>query len=137
MGVGGVEVAVFAAGHSGAAAAQARSSHLAFLEFPEIPVGLHLADPHIRQAVLEHVAHPAVLHPRAGENIAGGENRQVAVAAVAAAVNHAFLHGFRDFESAGFVFIQGPQMVFFVKVGMAARRWYSRNFRSQSASSLR
>ena len=44
----------------------------------------------------------------------------MAVAAVAAAVDHTVLHGFGNFERPGFVPVQRPQVVFFVKVGLAA-----------------
>ena len=44
----------------------------------------------------------------------------MAVAAVAAAVDHAVLHGFGDFERPGFVLIQRPQVVFLIEVGLTA-----------------
>ena len=44
----------------------------------------------------------------------------MAAAAVAAAIDHSFFHGFWNFESAGFVFVQCPKMVFFVEIGITA-----------------
>ena len=44
------------------------------------------------------------------------------VSAVAAAVDHPFFHRFRDFESAGLIFVQRPEMILLVKVSLAARR---------------
>ena len=46
----------------------------------------------------------------------------MAVTAVAAAVNHPVLRPFGDFERPGFIFIQRPEVVFFVEVGFTARR---------------
>ena len=45
----------------------------------------------------------------------------MAVAAVAAAVDHALLGALRDFERPGFIFVQRPEVVFFVEVGLTAR----------------
>ena len=53
----------------------------------------------------------------------------MAVATVAAAVNHAFLSVFRDFERPSFIFVQCPEVVFFVEVGFAPRRLIRLKFR--------
>ena len=65
----------------------------------------------------KHIGHLAVLHTAAGVHISGGKDGQVAVAA---AVDHAVLHGFGDFERPGFVLVQRPQVVFLVEAGLAA-----------------
>ena len=78
------------------------------------------AYPDIRQPVTKHIGNLAVLYPAAGIHIPGGEDGQVAVAAVAAAVDHTVLHGFGDFECPGFVLVQRPQVIFLIKVGLAA-----------------
>ena len=46
----------------------------------------------------------------------------MAVAAVAAAVDHAVAGVGRDFEYSGFIFVQRPEMVLLVEVGAAALR---------------
>ena len=112
----GIEVSVLAACHGGAAPAERQQlAFAALFELRVIPVLLHLADPDIRQLIGEHIGHLAVLHPAASIHIPGGEDRQVAVAAVAAAVNRPFFRRFRDFERSGLVFVQRPEMVFLLK----------------------
>lgn len=44
------------------------------------------------------------------------------VSAVASAVNHSFFHSFRNLECAGFIFVQRPEVILLVKIGLAASR---------------
>ena len=121
---GGRQGVIFAvchpACHGRAAPAECQQlTFAALFKFCVVPVLFHLAYPDIRQPVGEHIGDLAVLYPAAGIHIPGGEDRQVAVAAVAAAVDHTVLHGFGDFARPGFVLIQRPQVIFLVEVGLA------------------
>ena len=53
----------------------------------------------------------------------------MAVSAVAAAIDHAFLGGFRDLERPGFILVQRPEVVLFVEVGFTPRRLIRLKFR--------
>ena len=81
---------------------------------------LHLADPHIGQPILEHIARPAVLHPAAGIHIARGQDGQMAVAAVATAIDHAVLVDSIQREYPRLVLVQRPEVVFLVEIGGAS-----------------
>ena len=60
------------------------------------------------------------LHPAAGVHITVGQDGQVAVAAIAAAVNHAGFGVSGDLKLSDFVFVERPKMVFLVEVGLTA-----------------
>jgi hypothetical protein len=84
----GIEVSVLAACHGGAAPAERQQlAFAALLKLCIVTVLFHLAHPDIRQPIGEHIGNLAVLYPAAGVHIPGGKDRQVAVAAVAAAVD--------------------------------------------------
>ena len=98
LGIGCIEVPVFAAGNRRAAPAPGKKFAFgAFLKLRVVAVLFHLADPHIRKPVLKDISHFAVLYPAAGVNIAGRQDRQVAVTAVAAAVRSCLPPPFRGF----------------------------------------
>lgn len=114
--IGGVKIPVLAACHGGTAAAPGQQFTFgAFLKFPIVPIALHLADPHVGDPISKDISNLTVLHPAAGENISRGQDGQVAVAAVASAVDCAVFRSFRDFERAGLIFIQGPEVIFLLK----------------------
>ena len=85
-----------------------------------ISVGFHLADPHIGQPILKNIAYLAVLYPAAGINVAVRQDRYMAVAAVAATVDHAFLSIFRDLKLPGFICIQCPKVILLIKIGFTS-----------------
>ena len=117
----GIEVPVFAACHGRTATAERQQfAFTALFKFFVFTVLLHFANPHISQPVRKNISDLAVLYTAAGINISRRKNRQVAVAAVAAAVNHTVLYGFGDFERPGFVFVQCPQVVFFIEISLTA-----------------
>lgn len=64
----------------------------------------------------------AVICPAAGKDASGGKNRDMAVAAVAASVDHSFHRSFGNFESSRFIFVQRPQVILLIKVSLTALR---------------
>lgn len=86
----------------------------AFLKLSVVAVAFHLLQPQVTQAVGKSVSDLAVCDSPSGVNVAGGKNRQMAVSAVVASVNHSFLGIFWNPEPSLFVIKKRPQMVFLV-----------------------
>ncbi len=85
-----------------------------------VPVGFHAGDPYIGQTVFKDVSGPAVSRAAAGIDIAVRQDRNVAVAAVAAAADHAVTGISGDRELPRFILVQRPEMILFIEVGIAA-----------------
>ena len=104
-----VEIAGVAFCHSGTTTAELTEPASGALgEFVVVSVCLHVGDPHVGEAILKDVADFTLCHSAAGVNISGGQDRDMAVAAVAAAVDHAVAGVGRYFEITFFVFIKRP-----------------------------
>ena len=119
-----VEITVCPAGYCRAAPAPGQK--LAARTFAEVlifPVLFHPGQPYICNSVFEHISDLAFRNTSAGIDLAGGKNGDVAVAAVAAALNHAFLRIFRDLKCLGFIFIQRPEMILLIEISLAALRF--------------
>ena len=83
----------------------------------------HPGKPHIGDPVFEHISDLAFRNTAAGIDLTGGKDGDVAVPTVAAAVDHAFLGIIRYPECPSLVFIKRPEVIFFVKVCLAAFRF--------------
>lgn len=103
--VGGIEIALLTACHSGAAPAVCQKlAFCTFFEFGKISVLFHLAYPYVCKPVFKNIADSAVLYSAAGINIASWLNRYVAVPSVTAAINHSSFCIF--WQPYSFIFLQ-------------------------------
>ena len=89
-------------------------------EFIVVSVCLHACNPHVGEAILKDVADLALRHSAASVDITGGQDCDVAVSAVTAAIDHAVAGVSRDLEGACLIFVQSPKMILLVEVGIAA-----------------
>ena len=121
LGVSGVKFpAAGAAGHRRTATAPGLQFALAaFLELVTVPISLNFICPKVCQSLFKNIAHPTVLYPAAGIDISRGQYGKMAVAAVAAAINHIRLSIIRNLEPAHLIIVKGPKMVFAVEIGLA------------------
>ena len=124
MGISSVKIpAAGAAGHRRTATAPGLQFALAaFLKLVIVPISLKFICPKVCQSLFKNIAHPAVLYPAAGIDISRGQYGKMAVAAVAAAINHIRLSILRNPEAAHLIVVKGPQMVFAVEICLAASR---------------
>ena len=116
-----IKISVSAAGYCRTASAPGQELTFGtFFKFSIVSVILHLTDPNIGKTVLEYISHFTVLHPPAGINISIRKNGQMTVPTVAASIYHAILGVFWNPKSSCLIFVQSPEMVFFIEKGLAA-----------------
>ena len=105
----GIEIPICSFGNRRTSSAPGEESAFrTFAELIKLTVRLHTSYPYIRQFIFIHITYSAVRYPSAGIDIAGRQNCEMTVSAMAAVIDYSFLGSFRYMKFTGFIVMQSP-----------------------------